>query len=454
MTTEALHLRPLPSQYEGATIYQIFLRSFTNQGTLKAAESLLEHVADLGVDIIYLCPVVEADGDMNPESWSPRQKQCGLNNPKNPYRIKDYYKIDPEYGSDADLKNFVNEAHHLGMKVILDIVYLHCGPTATLIEAHSDFVQRNEDHSIKCNEYNFPLINFESDALREYLWQNMEYFIREFDVDGYRCDVAFEVPLDFWEAARPRMEALKPDIFMLAESYGNAQEYVCAFDVGYGFRFPYELYDLLDKKKTVAEFVDFLNELDAKTQGGRVLRAMDNHDLANDFADKRVDARYSFEAVNCALALCFCLDGIPFLYNGQEFADTNQHSIWANRAHGHNNTLDWSNAQTAKGQQRLTLIKSLIALRKQEPALSSGTCEWLKNSQDETVISFARKTGNETIINVFNLSESTTKVTIPSPLDCNGFKTIAQHGAEAQVHASDLSIDLLPFAYSMMKLKI
>ncbi len=454
MTTEALQLRPLPSQYEGATIYQIFLRSFTNQGTLKAAEGLLEHVADLGVDIVYLCPVVEADDDMNPESWSPRQKKCGLNNPKNPYRIKDYSTIDPEYGSDADLKDFVNEAHRLGMKVILDIVYLHCGPTATLIETHPDFVQRNEDRSIKSNEYNFPLIDFESEALREYLWQNMEYFIREFDVDGYRCDVAFEVPLDFWEGARPRMEALKPDVFMLSESYGNAQEYVCAFDAGYGFRFPYELYDLLDQKKTAAEFVGFLNELDAKTQGGRVLRAMDNHDLANDFSDNRVDARYSFEAVNCALALCFSLDGIPFLYNGQEFADANQHSLWANREHGHNNTLDWSNAQTTKGQKRLELIKSLIALRKQERALSSGTREWLKNSQDETVLSFARKTGNETIIHVFNLSESATKVSLPNALDGNRFETMAQYGAETHLDGGDLSIDLLPFGYCMIKLKV
>ena len=92
--------RNLPVNLEKCVIYQVFLRAFTLEGTLKAAERLLPHLADLKVDIIYLCPVVEADDDANQELWSERQLMSKSGNPKNTYRMKDYYKIDEEYGTD------------------------------------------------------------------------------------------------------------------------------------------------------------------------------------------------------------------------------------------------------------------------------------------------------------------------------------------------------------------
>ena len=108
-------VRKAPGYLKRAVMYQIFLRPFTPGGTLNSAAEMLPHLASLGVDILYLCPVTEADGDMRPEFWSARQKACGLGNPKNPYRVGDYYRIDPEYGTDADLKRFTAYAHELGM---------------------------------------------------------------------------------------------------------------------------------------------------------------------------------------------------------------------------------------------------------------------------------------------------------------------------------------------------
>lgn len=115
-------------------IYQMFLRSATRGGTIKAGAKLLRHIASLGVDVVYLCPIFEADDDENTEHWSKRQRESGLNNPQNPYRMKDYFKIDEEYGTDDDLKSFVNTAHSYGLKVILDLVYYHCGPCARLMD--------------------------------------------------------------------------------------------------------------------------------------------------------------------------------------------------------------------------------------------------------------------------------------------------------------------------------
>lgn len=121
-------------------IYQLFLRPFTPEGTLKGAEKMLPHLKRLGVDLIYLTPVCEADDDMNPRFWSRRMLECGFQNPRNPYRVKDYYKIDPEYGSAQDLKDFIHAAHALGMGVLLDVVYIHCGPGNALRMEHPDFL--------------------------------------------------------------------------------------------------------------------------------------------------------------------------------------------------------------------------------------------------------------------------------------------------------------------------
>ena len=177
-------------------IYQIVFKMFTVDGTIKAAASRLEHVAALGVDIIYLSPFFEADDDMDRSAWSEWQIRSGMNNPKNPYRICDYFKIDPEYGDEADLKEFVDKAHRLGLKVIFDLVYMHCGPSK-FVKEHPTFVQRDENGKIISSRYKFPYLDYNNPELREYMWSNMMYWVERFDVDGYRCDVADRVPLSF-----------------------------------------------------------------------------------------------------------------------------------------------------------------------------------------------------------------------------------------------------------------
>ena len=127
-------VRPAPEWLTHGVIYQIWLRAFTPEGTLEAAKARLPEVASLGATIVYLPPVYLQDDDMRREFWSSRQRSCGANNPRNPYRVKDYDLIDPEYGTEDDLKAFIAEAHRLGLRVLMDLVYFHCGPTCVLAE--------------------------------------------------------------------------------------------------------------------------------------------------------------------------------------------------------------------------------------------------------------------------------------------------------------------------------
>ena len=428
------HARRAPEWLTRGVMYQIFLRAFSPEGTLKAATDKLPEVAGLGVDLLYLCPICLQDDDLRRQLWSPRQKR--FDNPRNPYRIKDFYAIDPEYGSDADLRTFVQTAHTRGMRVLLDIVFMHCGPAAVFMDEHPDFVKRAPGGTVIPAAWGFPALNFESPTLCDYLWRNLEYWITEFDVDGYRCDASDGVPLDFWETARTRLERLKPEIIMLAEGHRNADQ-ILAFDMNYAFTAVSAIHKLLNQSKPASSLRQTLASMTAEfPQGTRFIRYIDNHDIAHDTShgilrqedmdDKtwqdivdftgisqdgrppgsRIDKAWGTKAVDALLALCFTLDGVPFLYNGQEVADTAAHSIYGKAP------IDWANGGTAGGKARRSLVKRLCAMRHAERTLSDGSLTWLDNTAPEAVLSFVRARDSEHIVVLVNISNNPVKTTV------------------------------------------
>ena len=408
-------VKEAPAFLRQSVIYQINLRTFTPEGTLKAAEKRLPHVASIGVDIVYLCPVVLADDDPRPEFWSERQRKSGCNNPKNSYRISDFYAIDPEYGTDADLKDFVAAAHRLGLRVLLDLVYFHCGPSAVFLKEHPDFVMRAQDGSAENGFWCFPKLNYDSPGLREYLWRNMEYFIREFDVDGYRCDVAGLVPLDFWEEGRRRIDALKPDLVMLAESEGDRRdEQRFAFELNYGFSFFQNVPRVLLGDKPVCTLREAHEKLRALAlPGARFIHGTDNHDLANDQYENRVE-KVCPEWCPASLVLCFALDGVPMLYNGQEIADAHRHSFFANRFHGPVQGIDWTHQNSPAAETRMRLVRGLITLRRSTPALTLGATRWVDTPWPEELLAFRRETPEQTVFAVVNLGHAARTLALPS----------------------------------------
>ncbi len=289
--------RPSPDWVTNGVMYQVQPRAFTPEGTLKAATARLPMVAEIGVDIIYMCPVFVSDDDPHLDGWSPRQKKSGMNNPRNPYRMKDYYHVDPEYGTDDDLKEFIAEAHKLDMRVLLDMVYLHCGPNAVFLKDHPEFVKRDQDGKIICQSWNFPAINMSNPELREYLWKNMEYWVKEFRADGFRCDVSDGIPLDFWLAARERLEKIRTDVCMLAEGR-RREDQLKAFDLDYGWGFQWD-----NAAKFRAQWEKMRDE---RPRGGaRFIRFIDNHDIANDDYDNRIEKAWGSRRVNAALVTLF-----------------------------------------------------------------------------------------------------------------------------------------------------
>jgi len=439
--------RPTTDAVSQGVIYQINLRAFTEEGTLNAAARRLPKLAELGVTIVYLCPMFVSDDDLRQEFWSPRQKASGMNNPRNPYRMKDFYHVDPEYGTDEDLKAFVDAAHASGLKVMFDMVYLHCGPTAVFIESHPDFVKRNPQGAIENAGWSFPGIDFDSPELREYLWKNMEYWVENFDVDGFRLDVADGIPLDFWKEARRRLDAIRPGLILLAEGTRN-QDQLETMDLNYGFAFFGALDSVLTKGAHVREIRGNWEAVVAKNpKGVRFTRYTDNHDIANDDYSNRREKRWGNDLAQTALALCLTLDGTPMLYNGQEIADDARHSIFGRAP------IDRSKENTEIGQKRFQFLQNLIKLRREHGAFTSNRLKWLDVDNSENAIAFLRTSDNEKIICVFNLrNEIARGIVDANQENINELEPLVESGS-VNLSASQIEFELPPFGFYLAVVK-
>ncbi|MBR4873215.1 MAG: alpha-glucosidase C-terminal domain-containing protein, partial [Clostridia bacterium] len=396
------------------------------------------------------CPLVCSDDDMNEEGWSRRQKAAGVGNPKNSYRISDYFSTDPEYGTDEDVEAFVKEAHRLGLRVMFDLVYMHCGPNAVFIKEHPDFVKRDENGNVMLTVYNFPIINFESEGLREYLYENMTYFVKRFDIDGYRCDVGDACPLDFWEEGSRRVREIKPEFIMLNE--GRKADFVkSCFDANYGLDWTYALRDVFNGKKDV----NFLRERwhtdnDKLPKEARQLRGYENHDIANDAYDERLDVRLGGAAGELATVVNFMMDGIPILYNGNEIADYRRHSFFSTRFHLGRFYVDWSVALTERGKRRLALTKKLTELRHTDPVLYLGKTAWITTDKEDQVLAFTRSLGGETYVVLGNFTEETVACSFKIPV--GAVETVLESGAAYEI-GERLNAWLNPYGYIVLKVK-
>lgn len=419
----------VPDWFSQGALYQINPRTFSKEGTIAAVTKELSFIAELGFSVVYLCPIFEEDDSADVSHWSERQKASETGNPKNPYRMMDYFSIDSEYGTDAELKAFVKEAHRLGMRVMLDLVYLHIGPHAYILQQHPEFAQHNEDGSIKYSRWMFPYLNFDYEGLREYLWCNMVYYVSVFDVDGFRCDVGDGIPLDFWNEGKRRICAIKPDAVLLNE--GRKYEYLLGgFDACYCFDWHSGVYDVIVGKKTVSELVEKMREIAQKVpQGGLLMRDMDNHDTVTDWS-QRIETLVGHEGMEMILAATYLMDGVPMVYCGNELADDAKLSMFANRFHMGKFSVTEREAlkKTEVAQRRGHVMQILNALQRKSLLLSRGATEWLTNDHPETVLSFRRVFGEQSAMFVGNMSREAVTVSVAGLKNDDKVNIVIQNG--------------------------
>lgn len=214
-----------PEWSKNATIYQINTRQFSEEGNFKAAEKKLPKLKELGIDIIWLMPIHEI-GEEN------RKGSLGI-----PYAVKDYYSVNPEFGSLEDLKAFVNKAHELNMYVILDWVANHTAWDNNLVTEHPEWYERDYKGDFRPTPWldwsDIIDLDYSNPELRKYMTEAMKYWVKEAHIDGYRCNVAGFVPIEFRNNFRKELDAIKP-VFMLAE-LESRDLHAAAFNMTYAW---------------------------------------------------------------------------------------------------------------------------------------------------------------------------------------------------------------------------
>ena len=287
------------------------------------------------------------------------------------------------------------------MKVVFDLVYLHCGPTAPFLKEHPEFTWWNPDGTVKKGPWRFPKLNFAVPGLRAYFMDNIKSLIRDFGADGFRCDVGDGIPLDFWCDAHDMMDDLTGgNAVLLCEGFTVCDQYK-GFDADYGW-FP--------GMSAKAVWGGWTGRERQCPVGSRFVNHYENHDIATDARPRREKA-WGHDAIDQVLVWMFTLDGVPLLFTGNEIADADErHSMFGKTP------MDWSQLAREPGKSRHAFVKRLAALRREHPAFTdvngSDGLTWLDTTAEDAVTAFVRRNGSETILVVQNWTRKPVKCTV------------------------------------------
>lgn len=380
--------KQVPEWLNRATIYEVWLDAFSKEGNLRGAIPRLPEVAELGASIVYLGPIARRSSD--PAA--------------SPYSIADYNQIDPEAGTTQDLRDFVAAAHNLHLKVMLDIVYYHTAPDNVMMAKDRDFFIKNPDGRIARGFWPQPLPDFSKPQVRKYLIDSLVHWVADFGIDGFRCDVGGGVPVSFWEEARQALNKVNPEVILLSES-DRPDDQLRAFDISYNFQYYLTLRSVLLDGAPASRLRDDWTRMNATMpHGARLLHYTDNHDWP------RAVLQFGEKGAMAASVLDFTLDGVPFLYNGQEINDPSPTS-WRKPS-----PIHWNDEDYEPGQATKAAYEKLFKMRAANPELTSGDVVWLNNTEPNSVLSFLRKKGDAEILVILNLSNRQLHVTVDLPV--------------------------------------
>ncbi|MGE5952098.1 MAG: alpha-amylase family glycosyl hydrolase [Qipengyuania vulgaris] len=377
-----------PEWSRDAVLYQINTRHFTEEGTFKAAQQQLPRLKELGVDILWLMPI-------HPIGAENRKGTLG-----SPYSVQDYYAVNPEFGTEEDFRAFVDAAHDQGFKVILDLVANHTAWDNRLRSEHPDWYEKSWDGSFRPTPWwdwsDIIDLDWTKPGVREHVGGAMEYWVREFGVDGYRADVAGYVPLDFWETMRSRLDVIRP-VFMLGEVQQTAWHHK-AFDATYAWDWHNTTKNVAHGKGNAASFYGYYAENESlwPRQAMR-MTYIENHD--SNAWEGTMEENYG-AALEAMTALSFTGEGLPLIHNGMEACNAKRLEFFER------DPIDWNQDPDC---QYGDLLARLIAFRKANPALENG--QWgavmqkVENSAPEQLLAWVRQEDGNKVLGLFNMSD-------------------------------------------------
>ncbi|MCD4818909.1 MAG: alpha-amylase [Candidatus Cloacimonetes bacterium] len=366
------------------SIYEVNIRQYTKSGTFKEFEQHLPRLKELGFDLLWFMPI-QPIGKIN------RKGILGSY-----YSISDYRAINPEFGTMEDFKQLVNKIHKHGMHIIIDWVANHTSHDNVLTQTNPEFYNHNESGNFiaKVKEWTDVIdLNYKNPNLHNYMIDAMKFWLEKTEIDGFRCDVAFMVPLNFWEAATSELKKIKP-IVMLAEAEG-VQFHKKAFDITYNWTFYHLFNDISVQKKQAIDLIKAISQdMFSYSHYDNVLRLLfiTNHD--ENSWNGTVFERLGDSAEVFSI-LTYLLPGIPLVYSGQEIGLSKRLSFFEK------DEIIWKENRFTKLFKELNILKNSNSFLRNSYNVDSFE---LIESRNENIISFIRKNGGEQILFIANLS--------------------------------------------------
>jgi cyclomaltodextrinase / maltogenic alpha-amylase / neopullulanase len=382
-----------PAWVADQTLYEVNLRSFSPEANLRGFRAQLPRLKVLGVGTIWFMPVY-------PIGSANHAGRLG-----SPYAVKNYRQLNPEFGTLAEFKSVVDDAHRMGMHVIIDWVGNHTALDHPWVTQHPDWYKHDPNgqflHPMPTWQDVYTL-NYQSADLRKEMIDSMSFWVREEGVDGFRCDAAEMLPLDFWAQARDALRKIKP-VFMLAE--GVEPELVSyAFDAAYAWDLSGNMENIVKGTKTVPDLINYL-KADARIlpTGKFRLNFLTNHDKN---AFQGTTREVFGPAADAFTVLTFTVPGMPLIYNGQETGAEHQLNIFDH------DPIVWRDDPEAR------LYSTLARLKRNNFALwdavPSAPMQFLDAGAGNSVLVFEREAAGDRIVVALNLQSQPAKILFPS----------------------------------------
>lgn len=405
---------------EDIIMYEVNLRAFSGQGTLKGVQARLDSIKNLGVNVIWLMPIY------------PMGELKGVGSP---YSVKNYKEVGSEYGTLEDLRALVKEAHDKNMAVILDWVGNHTSWDNPWIVNKTWYTTDASGNIISPTGWtDVADLNYSSTAMKKEMIKAMKYWVLTANVDGYRCDYADGVPYDFWKQAIDTLKKI-PDHKLVMFAEGTRTDHFSAgFNLTFGWNFFNAMKNVYNQNQP-ANTINNTNIADYNNvpAGSHILRFISNHD--DNAVDNAPFATFKGnEGAMSAFVLSLYLGGVPLIYNGQEVGNPQKLSFFTRTP------IDWTINPAITAQ-----YKKLISLKKNSSALRNGTIVNYPGNTD--ILAFKRASGTEQVVVLVNVRDKPVNYTFDTSIAnkswTNGLTELTVNlGAE---------ITLAPFSYLVLK---
>lgn len=374
-----------PAWIQQGNIYEVNVRQYTPEGTFNAFGQHLQRLKDMGVQTLWFMPI-------QPIGKEGRKGVLGSY-----YAISDYRSVNPEFGTMQDWKALVNQAHGMGMKVIIDWVPNHTAPDHPWVKQHPEFFIRDSSgtpvHQPGTDWTDTRKLDFKNRQLWDSTINIMKYWVTETGIDGFRCDHAQGQGQEFWTRANAELKSLRPGLLMLAEAE-DPWVYKAGFDMSYAWKFFHKMVDVAAGRRPALALDSVLQEADTtfKDPGALYLHFTSNHDENSwnkaDYGTMPGASHAPFAVITQTVK-----GSVPLIYSGQEVPVLDSISFF------YKDTISFN--QTG----RAPFYKALLNLRKTNAALAANASfKKLRTSNDAAIYAFEREKGGQKVLVVTNLS--------------------------------------------------